>query len=149
MAGSRKIRAAMKKLFEPFLAEQGFTGKYPHFQRKESGNLQLLSVIHDKWGGGFVLEFANHPMGALHTSWGAVVPEDEIDVAYSPPSSRARLVRTERGQGCYKDFFRYEQIADDREQCEALVSDVVERFSQVNEWLREGRVGPNISPFSP
>ncbi len=57
MAGSRKIRAAMKKMLEPFLANEGFTGKYPHFQRKESGSLQLLSVIYDKWGGGFVLEF--------------------------------------------------------------------------------------------
>jgi hypothetical protein len=149
MAGSRKIRAAMKKLFEPFLANQGFTGKYPHFQRKESGELQLLSVIYDKWGGGFVLEFARHPSGVLHTSWGTVVPEEEIDVAYTSPSTRARLVRTERGQGCCEDFFRYEKIADDREQCEALVSCVVGLFPQVNEWLRKGNVGPNISPFLP
>ncbi len=149
MATSRKLRAAMKKLFEPFLEAQGFTGKYPHFQRKGSNNLQLLSVIYDKWGGGFVLEFAHHPAGALHTSWGTVVPEEEIDVTYTSPSSRARLVQTEQGQGCYEDFFRYENIADDREQCEALVSSVVERFSQVNEWLEEGKVGPNVSPFSP
>lgn len=149
MSGSRKMRAAMKKLLEPFLAAQGFTGKYPHFQRKGSNNLQLLSLIYDKWGGGFVLEFAHHPTGALHTSWGTVVPEEEIDVTYTSPSSRARLVRTEQGQGSYEDFFRYENIADDREQCEALVSSVIERFSQVNEWLGEGKVGPNVSPFSP
>lgn len=149
MAGSRKLRAAMKKLLEPFLAAQGFTGKYPHFQRKRSNHLQLLSVIYDKWGGGFVLEFAHHPTGALHTSWDTVVPEEEIDVTYTSLSSRARLVRTERGQGSYEDFFRYENIADDREQCEALVSRVIERFSQVNEWLGEGKVGPNVSPFSP
>ena len=149
MAGSRKIRAAMKKLFEPFLAHEGFIGKYPHFQRKEAGELQLLSVIYDKWGGGFVLEFAHHPSGVLHTSWGAVVPEEEIEVAYTSPGTRARLVRTERGQGCYEDFFRYEKIADDREQCETLVSGVIGLFPQVNEWLRRGDVGPNISPFSP
>jgi hypothetical protein len=149
VAGSRKIRAAMKKLFEPFLATEGFTGKYPHFQRKESDDLQLLSVIYDKWGGGFVLEFAHHPTGTLHTSWGTSVPEEEIDVAYTSPSTRARLVRTNRGQGVYKDFLRYEKIADDREECEALVSGVVALFPQVNEWLRDGHVGPNISPFSP
>ena len=139
----------MRKLFEPFLANEGFAGKYPNFRRKESGDLQLLSVIYDKWGGGFVLEFAIHPPGPLHTSWGTIVPEEEIDVAYASPSTRARLVQTERGQGCYEDFFRYEKITDDREQCEALVKRVIERFSQLNEWLREGRVGPNISPFSP
>ncbi|MFC3195934.1 DUF4304 domain-containing protein [Marinicella sediminis] len=149
MAGSRKIRAAMKKLFEPFLANEGFTGKYPHFQRKEMGDIQLLSVIYDKWGGGFVLEFAHHPAGTLHTSWGTVVPEEEIDIAYTSPSIRARLVRTERGQGCYEDFFRYEKISDNREECEALVNRVVMLFPQVNEWLRKGYVGPNISSFSP
>jgi len=149
MAGSRKIRVAMKKLFEPFLAAEGFTGKYPHFQRKEGGDLQLLSVIYDKWGGGFVLEFAHHPTGPLHTAWGTIVPEEEIDVAYASVSTRARLVRTERGQGCYQDFFRYEGIADDREQCEALVNQVVALFPQVNRWLRERKVGPNIAQFSP
>jgi hypothetical protein len=61
MLGSRKFRAAMKELFEPFLASEGFTGNYPHYQRKESDDLQLLSIIYDKWGGGFVLEFAHHP----------------------------------------------------------------------------------------
>jgi len=149
MSGSRKVRAAIKKLLEPFMADEGFIGKYPHFQRKEEGDLQLVSVIYDKWGGGFVLEFACHPAGPLQTSWGTVVPEEEIEVAYAPPSSRARLVRTERGQGCYEDFFRYETIADDREQCEALVNRVVTLFPQVNEWLREGKAGSNISLFAP
>lgn len=148
MAGSRKIRAAMKKLFEPLLLNEGFTGKYPHFQRRESGELQLLSVIYDKWGGGFVLEFASHPAGPLHTSWGDIIPEEDIDVAYTSPGSRARLVRTERGQGRYDDFFRYDKVAEDREQCEALIRYMLERFPQVNEWLREQKVGPNISPFS-
>jgi hypothetical protein len=149
MAGSRKIRAAMKKMFEPFIVNEGFTGKYPHFQRKESGSLQLLSVIYDKWGGGFVLEFAHHPTGALQTSWGTVVAEEDIDVAYTTPSSRARLVRTERGLGCYTDFFRYEKIAESKEECEALVGFVIELFPQVNKWLREGDAGKNISLFSP
>lgn len=149
MTGSRKIRTAIKKLLEPLLTDEGFDGKYPHFQRKEEGDLQLLSVIYDKWGGGFVLEFACHPTGPLHTAWGTVVPEEEIDVAYASPSTRARLVRTERGQGRYEDFFRYERIANDREQCEALVNRVVELFPQVNAWLREGKVGSNISPFAP
>ena len=148
MSNSRKIRAAMKKLFEPFLAAEGFSGKYPHFQRKEADDLQLLSVVYDKWGGGFVLEFAHHPPGALHTSWGTVVPEAELEVAYAPPGSRARLVQTQRGQGCYEDFFRYEKVADDKEQCEALVSLMIGMFPQVNAWLRDGNAGPNISAFS-
>lgn len=148
MASSRKIRTAIKKLLEPVLLAEGFTGKYPHFQRKEGGKLQLLSLLYDKWGGGFVLEFACHATGDLETAWGEVIPEANIEIGYTAPSSRARLVNSDSGQGLYEDFFRYEQFADNREQCEQLVSRVVELLPQVNAWLRNNQVGGNITPFS-
>ena len=109
--------------------------------------LQLLSVIYDKWGGGLALEFARHPPGTLHTPWGAEVPEAAIDIAYAPPHTRARLVRD--GRAGQEVFFRYESIAEDTAQCEALMQDIIALFPQVNTWLREGVAGPNVSPFSP
>ena len=148
MAKSQKIRAASKKVLEPFLADQGFQGKHPHFQRREGDTLHLLSVIYDKWGGGLVLEFARHAAGDLHTAWGEIVPEAKLEIGYCPADTRARLVASDSGQGRYEDFFRYEQFAEDREQCEQLMSRLLALFDQVDTWLREERVGKNISPFS-
>ena len=148
MSGNRIFRSAMKKLLEPKLAHEGFTGKYPHFRRSDGEVLHLLSVIYDKWGGGFVLEFAAHPPGPLNTSWGTVVPEAELDVAYASPDLRARLVPSSDG-GLKNEFFRYEEIRNNKQLCEQLVASVVEAFPQVNEWLRHKSVGPNIKPFAP
>ena len=147
MPNSRKVRTAMKKFLEPFLKEEGFTGKFPHFQRKEGESLQLLSVIYDKWGGGFVLEFANHPTGPLTTSWGPVIPEREIEIGYAPLDKRARLVRESKNRGSNEEFFRYEEIAENKEQCEALVALVINLFPQVNKWLRHREIGKNVSPY--
>ncbi|MEO0425120.1 MAG: DUF4304 domain-containing protein [Pseudomonadota bacterium] len=149
MASSRKVRAALKKLLEPHLEAEGFSGRYPHFRRREGERLHLLSVVHDKWGGGFVLEFADHAPGPLTTPWGAVVEEADLDVAYASSDQRARLVSTESARGMAEDFYRYEHIREDRAACEALVSEVVQRFPQVNEWLRTGGCGPHIAPYSP
>lgn len=81
------------------------------FRESNKGDIQLLSVIRDKWGGSFVLEFAHHPPGPLPTAWGTIVMEEEIHVAYASLSTGARLVRTEK----VEDFFRYEAKVDDRE----------------------------------
>ncbi len=147
MSKSRTIRNALKKRLEPHLADEGFLGRYPHFRRPEGDMLHLLSVVHDKWGGGFVLEFGPHAPGPLKTSWGTVVAEEDLEIGYVPPGQRARLVATERGQGMYEDFFRYDDIADQREACDVLVGRVVALFPQVNAWLRTRQVGPNIAAF--
>ncbi len=147
MSGSRKVRNAIRKKLEPHLDTEGFVGRYPHFRRLEGGMLHVLSIVHDKWGGGFVLEFGHHPPGPLHTSWGTVVEEPDIEIGYVPPDKRARLVATQSGQGTYEDFFRYDDIADQRDACEALVDRVIGLFPQVDDWLRTGEVGPNIAAF--
>jgi len=130
------------------MSAQGFAVRYPHFQRKRDGLLELVSLQHDKWGGGFFLEFAKHAAGDLETSWGERVPEARIEVAYTDPGTRARLLATTRHSNTPKDYFRYESFADDGEQCDALVSEVVNLLPQIFEWFESGSVGPNVSPFS-
>ena len=144
-----KLRASTKHILEPAMSAQGFAVRYPHFQRKRNGHLELVSLQHDKWGGGFFLEFAKHAGGDLETAWGECVPEAEVEVAHTDPATRARLLATTRHSGTSRDYFRHESFTEDRAQCDVLVSEVVGLLPQVFEWFECGSVGPNISPFCP
>lgn len=148
MKPSQSVRSAIKKLLEPRLAQTGFNGKYPHYQRVEDEALHLLSIVHDKHGGGFVLEFARMEAGPLETDWGETIAQDKLEIGYAPLTARARLVRTERKQAVYEDFFRYDSGEVDREYCENLVAEVVEKLPQVNAWLRGGKTGRNVVEFA-
>lgn len=139
----KKMRNAMKKALVPYLKAEGFNGKFPSFQRKEKQLLHLLTVQFDKHGGGFFLEFAIHPEGDLKTSWGEIVPENKLDVAYAPIEDRARLQENGKPNSLRDDWFRYENLSED--ELETLVKHVIGLFPQVNNWLRNKRVGKNIS----
>ena len=143
-----RIRASIKKLFEPEMIELGFSARYPYFQRKRDGRLELVNVVHDKWGGGLFLEFAVLVAGDLKTSWGEVVPEADIEVAHTDPSTRARLMAVAADADSRNKCFRYEAFADDRKQCDDLINRLVELLPQVVGWLDRGEIGPNIVPFS-
>ncbi len=130
------------------MAELGFRIRYPHFQRTRNGELELVSLHHDKWGGGFCLEFAKHAAGDLETSWGELVPEDKIDVAYTNPATRARLLARLKHSDGREHFFRYEDIADDRARLDDLVSELVSLLPQIIEWFETGKAGPNVLPFA-
>ena len=143
-----KLRRAIKRILEPEMAAAGFTIRYPHFQRRRGDRLELVSVHHSKWGGGFCLEFAPHAPGDLATSWGEVVPEDSIHVAHTDPATRARLLASTADAASRNGFFRYEAFADDKDRCEALVTEVVTLLPQVFAWFDDGTVGPNVSSFA-
>ena len=147
MATSKYIRQALRDVFEPHLKAEGFVGKHPHFRRQEGKTLHLLSVIYDKFGGGFTFEFANHPPGTLRTSWGTIVPEEQLEIGHADVSNRARLVMTTQGQGTYDDFFRYDAFSGDKRACTELVVNAVKMFPQINDWLRTKSAGPNIASF--
>ncbi len=146
-ASNKQIRAALKKTLVPFLEAEGFAGKFPEFNRTEKEELQLLSVQFDKWGGGFFLEFARHPLGPKLMSWGETVPEEELTVIHAPFDTRARLQEWGSKSSDREHWFRYEGLS--AEECATLVEYVVKLFPQVNEWLREKKVGPNISAAQP
>ena len=110
--------------------------------------MELVSLVHDKWGGGLLLEFAIFDAGDLKTSWGEVVPEADIEVAYTDPSTRARLMAAAGDMDSRRKYFRYEAFADDRDKCDDLLNEVIKLLPQVVSWFERGEVGPNIVPFS-
>ena len=142
-ASTKHIRAALKQTLVPFLVSEGFVGKFPEFKRHEGGELHLLSVEFDKWDGGFFLEFAPHPSGPRMMSWGETVQEEELTVAHAPFDTRARLQALGSSNSTRELWFRFDGL--DAEECEKLVEHVISLFPQINAWLREKRVGPNIS----
>ena len=143
-----KLRASTKRLLEPAMVELGFDVRYPHFQRKRDGELHLVNLVHDKWGGGIFLEFAKHPAGDLDTSWGERIPEEKIDVACTDPATRGRLLATREHDDERMNYFRYDAKTADRAFCDTLVQAMVDRLPQITSWFDEGFVGPNISLFS-
>jgi hypothetical protein len=111
--------------------------------RREGEMLHLLSVQFYKYGGSFFLEFAPHPIGDKTMPWGEVVAEDKLTTIYAPFDTRARLQESGSRNSTEEMWFHFANL-DDKE-CEDLVKHVIELFPQVNTWLREGKVGANIS----
>lgn len=53
--------SSLKNLFVPALRERGFKGTFPHFRRRRSDRIDLLTVQFDRHGGGFIIEISNDP----------------------------------------------------------------------------------------
>ena len=109
MNRNRIARRVLKRDLVPVLEAEGFKGKFPDFQRLENGDVHLLSIEFDKYGGGFFLEFACQPRGDLETSWGEVVLENDLTVAHANLEHRARLQRIGKSNSLREDWFRYEK----------------------------------------
>jgi hypothetical protein len=79
----------------------------------------------------------------MATSWGEVVPEASLTVAHTPVDARARLQATGSRSSTSDLWFRYEGL--DEAECQSLVTHIADLLPQVDAWLREQEVGPNIS----
>jgi hypothetical protein len=140
------LRKALRKHLLPQLRELGFNGKTSTFQRANPDSLDLLSIQYWKYGGEFILEFARFERGELLTSWGEVVPEAKLDVAYVSPLDRARLVRGTRPSGF--GGFRFGKFGEDLGSYDQLALEVASLLPQVERWLTRREIGPNISALS-
>ena len=147
MSQNQIARRILKRDLVPALEVEGFSGRFPDFQRRENDDLHLLSIEFDKNGGGFFLEFTRHPPGDLETSWGEVVAESDLTVAHTHFESRARLQQNGQRNSLSEDWFRYDALSET--EIEELVRHVVSLVSQINDWLRENSVGQNISTTEP
>jgi hypothetical protein len=143
------MRKALKRFLLPEVKRLGFSGSASKFQRTSTDWLDLLSIQYWKYGGEFVLEFARRERGALHTSWGEVIPEERLDVAYVNPLQRARL--EQRGPASEEGFrgFKFSGFGEDIARYEALASEVAALLPQVDEWLQSGTAGEHIHAFYP
>lgn len=137
------MKDALKRIFVPHLITLGYSGKYPHFRKKHDGLLHLASVQFWKYGGSFIVEVAKHPAGPKQTSWGELVPEEKIDVAYAPPTERARLQRN-GNNGTESGWFRFSQFESDKAKYDALAKEVSSLFAQAEHWLASAEAGPSI-----
>ena len=140
------LRKSLRKYLLPELKKFGFIGKTSSFQRTDSEFLDLLSIQYWKYGGEFILEFARQGRGDLLTSWGVLVPEAKLDVAYVSPLNRARLIRGPKASGF--GGFRFGRFGEDSESYDQLALHVASLLPQVDAWLTCGEIGENISPLS-
>ena len=142
------MRRALKRQLFPALKALGFAGGPSYFRRTETDSLDLLTIQYWKYGGEFILEFARRPRGPLKTSWGKVVEEDKLDVAYVHPVDRARLVENMEREGPNLHGFEYAGFGDNENKYLELATNVSQLLSQVDNWLAKREIGPNVRPLS-
>lgn len=141
------MRKALKRHWLPTLARLGFIGATSTFQRLEPDAQDLLSLQYWKYGGEFILEFARRRRGSFTTSWGAVVPEEKMEVTYLNPLDRARLQQIEPLAGEHLHGFRFSAFEDDFAKYEALAGQVAMLMPAVDAWLRNGTRTEQIHPL--
>lgn len=141
------MRRAFKRLLLPALQDLGFHGRGSTFQRALPQSLDLLSIQYWKYGGEFLLECARRERGPLHTSWGEVVPEEKLDVAYVDPRQRARLEQRGPTAGPGFQGFCFAGFGEDVARYEGLAAQVVALLPEVDAWLAHGRAGTHLRPY--
>lgn len=141
------IRRAMKRSLLPALAVLGFSGTSSTFQRLLPEFQDLLAIQYHKYGGSFILEFGRRERGSLHTAWGAIVPEEKLEVMYLPVTMRARLQETEVEADDVFAGFSFHGFGEDLDKYDLLAKRVAGLLPQIDSWLSTGAKGPNIHTF--
>ena len=85
------IKDALKSVFVPKLRELGFAGTLPHFRRRGTSRIDLLTVQFDRYGGGFVVEISRCPLDGVTTHWGKHIPPNKVTAHDLHPDLRQRL----------------------------------------------------------
>ena len=141
------MRKALKRFWLPEMSRIGFVGKSSTFQRLGPEYQDLLSLQYWKYGGEFILEFARRARGPFVTSWGSVIPEEKLDVAYLSPTLRARLEQIGSTAGhCFRGF-DFSSFDEDVAKYESLAKELVLYLPEVDDWLNHGRKGEHMSTF--
>jgi hypothetical protein len=151
---SQELRDAVKNQLVPFIHSRGFeddtrelfkSDPYSHLRRRfmrwNGDKLELLEIQFDKHGSGkFVFNMGIVPSDGVE----CYKHYDQLEVDIVHLSRRPRLYASKYfalwfGLSHSKiDFFR-ERTAD------RVIDRAMRLFPQVEAWLREGIVGPNIS----
>lgn len=69
---------SLKEIFIPEIRKMNFKGSFPHFRRTIDEKTNLLTFQFDRYGGGFVIELANHIGTEFESSWGKVIPLNKL-----------------------------------------------------------------------
>lgn len=96
-ADRRLMDQALRAVVVPHLRALGFVGRLPHLRRKRNDQLQLLSIMFNKYGGSFYVEagvLSQERVGELQRHWaeaGKTLAESELDVGHCSWDERVRL----------------------------------------------------------
>jgi hypothetical protein len=142
------MRGALKRQVVPALRGMGFAGTGTSFRRLLPARQDLLTIQFSKYGGSFILEFGSRERGPLQTSWGPVVPEDEVSAIYLSVTQRARLQEAEAQAKDAFAGFSFEGFGDSELLYESLAIRVCGLLSQAEGWLCSRTKGPNVHAFS-
>ena len=106
MSNRNVMLSALRRYTFPLLAEQGFTGKYPHFRKKRDNCIELISFMTNKWGGSFTVEVSVAFPDAAKKNYTLPdgVSEDALNVFCT--HRRERLPGMFDGWFYYRDVYR-------------------------------------------
>jgi len=152
---TQQLRDAVKRLLIPYILSRGFQedkreifkpDPYGHLRRRfmrwNGKTLELLNIQFDKHGWPkFVLNFGIVPPEGVNTPF-EYVKQTDADLVHLPVS--ARLYSSNRYLMRWFGFplIRVPLIRDPT--AEDIVRRAIRLFPQVEAWLREGKVGPNV-----
>ena len=98
--------AEIKRSVQPFLCSNGFAGSFPHYRKKTSTGIDLLTIQFDRHGDGFVIEIARCPVDGALTAAGTSVPPEKVRAWDIHPNYRKRV--QPRDGGGPDAWFRYD-----------------------------------------
>jgi len=103
-----KMNNNLNQIVIPVLRQLNFEGSFPHFRRKTSERINLLSFQFDKNGGGFVIEIANCKPNGFTTSWGVEIKSNKVTA--HDMSIRKRIQSNMNTKNSLtEDWFRYDK----------------------------------------
>jgi hypothetical protein len=119
----------LKSKVVPVLRSKGFRGRYPHFRRFTEESIDLLSVVFDKWGGGFYVELGSSPLEGVTYSDGTSRGPNEVSPFDAVPSLRLGA-KSEHGDY----WFRYDREPLREDIYEFLAESVLSFLPQAENW---------------
>lgn len=145
---TRKLRKSFKSILEPAMANAGYVVDYPNFRRDREGTLDVVDIQFWKEGGAFIINMARY-VGPLGGPSGFSVPREKIEIGMLPALRQDRIGPT-KSQPMEKlvGWFKFDEIWDDRDALNRLCKEVVILLPQLEAWLEDGSITPNISPES-
>ncbi|MBB2495819.1 DUF4304 domain-containing protein [Aquipseudomonas ullengensis] len=134
------IKDALKRVLVPHLTELGYSGKYPHFQKKQYDLLHLITISFSWPFSRFILDIGTFPAGDITdpSRYGKAIPEGKIDATFAFP--RARLGPDSQ----VTSWFHYSDFGSDIEKYETIAKEVSSLLYQAEAWLESRVVGSCI-----
>jgi len=141
-----EMRKWLQKLLVPRLRERGFDGSFPYFRRHGEGQIDLLSVQFDKFGGSFIIEVGQTPDTQLISYRGREIKFSDLRSFDLPTERRARLVGSRRGGEKWFSF-KPRLFRSGFQRFEQAAASVVALIEQADDWWDGNRDQPNIRPL--